>query len=208
MGVSASIAYWFMLPAIQSMILPDAPGGIGGPWVIRSVFGLRFGAMLVMVFATIWLVSIPLRRAWRRQDAELGTRYDPLHDRPLKRIVVIVKVILLFAIYTGALALYLFSWEFIGPNGIEQRLVVTTLRHSYEDIESLETIPDGEHSDSIGQSGPYYCIKLKSGRCITLSDDQEGITREELRAVTDYVANRSGLEWVKRRDSRPRQRRQ
>jgi len=194
------VGYWFMLPAIQLLIIPTAPNGDNGPWMVRPILAFHFCAAAVMAAVTFPLLTWPLQQVWNRNDAALGTRYNPFHGRPAKRGLLLVKGFLLLAIYAAGLVFYLFSWTMIGPDGIEQRLPWTTLKHSYQDIVSLETIPDGERSESITQDGPWYSIKLKSGRFITLSDDNEGSTREELVAMTSYIADRSGLTWVRRSD--------
>jgi hypothetical protein len=114
------------------------------------------------------------------------------------------KGLLLLAVYATGLVFYLFSWTIVGPAGIEQRLPWTMLHHEYEDIVSLEMIPDGQRSESIRQNGPWYSIKFKSGRSITLSPDNEGITREELIAMSAYIADRAGRTWLRRSDARRR----
>jgi hypothetical protein len=157
-----------------------------------------------MAAVTLPLITRPLRRRWAREDAALGTRYDPFHHQPGKRVRIVIVGVLLMAIYASALFFYLFSWEVIGPDGIQQRLPWTTLIHSFQDIVSLETVPDGERSESITRDGPWYSIKFKNGRSIDLSDDNEGCTRDELSAMTAFIADRSGLAWARRQDSRPR----
>jgi hypothetical protein len=198
------VCYWFLLPAIQSQIIPSGPGGRTGPWVLRPIFAFHFGAVAVMACVTVAVIVGRLKRKWEREDAALGTRYDPLSDRPMKRVFVAFAACLLFLVYAAALVFYLLSWTIIGPDGIEQRLPWGTLHHSFQDIESLETIPDGERSESLRQNGPWYAIKLRSGRSITLSTDNEGLTSDELSALTSFVADRSGLVWVRRSDARVR----
>jgi len=203
-GMMASLGacYWFMLPAIQSQIIPSAPAGKTGPWVIRPILAFHFGAVAVLVCASLPVALRPLRTIWRRKDAALGSRYDPFRDRPMKRVVLLIKGSLLALLYASALVFYLFSWTIIGAHGIEQRLPWATLHHSFQDIQSLETIPEGARSDSIAQNGPWYSIKLRSGRSITLSHDNEGGTPDELKEATSFIAARSGLSWSKRSDVR------
>jgi len=196
--------YWLMLPGVQSQILPNAPGGGAGPWVVRPILAFHFGAVAVMASVTLPVLTRPLRSRWRRENAALGTRYVPFDTRPVKRLVFISKGILLLLIYASALMFYLFSWTTIEPAGIEQRLPWTTLRHSFGDIESLEVIPVGERSDTIRQDGPWYSIKFQSGRSITWGHDNEGTTHDELNAMATYVADRSGLPWTRRSDARAR----
>ena len=198
----AGVGYWFILPAIQSLIIPNTPGGKNGPWVLRPILAFRFGALVVMTAVTLPLITWPLEKIWTREDAALGTRYDPFHDRPGKLASLVVKGLLLMVVYASALVFYLLSWEIIGPDGIEQHLPWTTLHHSFQDIEVLETIPDGDRSDSLDKNGPWYSIKLKSGRSISFSEDNEGCTREELSAMAAFIADRSGRAWVRRTDSR------
>ncbi len=138
-----------------------------------------------------------------RHDAARGTRYDPFHGRPAARILLLVKGSLLLIVYASGLVFYLFSWDVIGPDGIVQRLPWATLKHSFEDVRALETIPDGERSDSISKDGPWYSIKLKSGRSIDLSEDNEGMTRDELQAMIKFISDHTRLTWVRRKDARP-----
>ena len=99
---------------------------------------------------------------------------------------------------------YLLSWETVGPDGIEQHLPWTTLHHSFQDVSALETIPNSERSDALKQNGPWYSVKLRSGRSITWSLDNEGMTHDELTAMATFVARRSGLAWARRSDARAR----
>jgi hypothetical protein len=196
------VCYWFALPAIQSLIIPNALGGRIGPWVVRPILAFHFGAMAVMAAVALPLIGRPIEKLWAREDAALGTRYDPFHGRRVKRGLFFVKAFLLLVIYASALVFYLLSWTKIGPDGIEEHLPWTTLTLSFQDIVSLETIPEGERSESITQNGPWYSIRFKSGRSISLSDDNEGTTPDELRAMTTYIADRSGLRWTRRSDAR------
>jgi hypothetical protein len=198
------VCYWFILPVIQSLIIPNAPGGENGPWVVRPILAFHFGAMAVMSAATLPVVLQLLRKACGSKDAALGAQYDPLHGRPLIRGLLFFKAFLLFAVYASALVFYLFSWKMIGPDGIEEHLPWTTRKHSFQDIVSLETIPDGERSESIRQDGPWYSIKFKNGPPITLSEDNEACTHDELLAMTTYIADRSGLKWERKSDAQKR----
>jgi hypothetical protein len=194
--------YWFMLTGIQALIIPNAPGGPNGPWVVRPILAYHFCAMAVMTAVTVPFIIRPLQRVWTHEDAALGAQHDPIHGRPRMRVLFFVKGFLLLAVYAAGLVFYLFSWTIIGPEGIEEKLPWTTLKHSFRDIGSLETIPDGQRSESLRQDGPWYCINLKSGRSIDLSDGNEGCTRDELSAMTTFIADRSGLAWRRRSDAR------
>ena len=202
--VVVGACYWFILPAIQSQIIPDAPGGTNGPWVLRPILAFHLGAMAVMATVTLPLIAGPLRRRWKHEDAALGSRYDPFAGQPVKHPMFVLKTFLLLIVYASALIFYLLSWETIGPDGIVQHLPWTTLHHSFQDIASLETIPDGERSESLKQNGPWYSIKLRSGRSIEWSLENEGITQDELTAIATFVARRSGLAWAGRSDARAR----
>lgn len=202
MGVGA--CYWFMLPAIQSKIIPHVASGPSGPWVLRPILAFHFGAVAVMTSVTVPLIMGPLRRKWKHEDAALGSRYDPFAGRPGKPALFLLRGIFLLIVYAAALPFYLLSWETVGPDGIEQRLAWVTLHHSFQDIASLETIPAGERSESLRQNGPWYSIELRSGRSITWSLDNEGTTQDELTAIATFVAQRSGLAWATRSDARAR----
>lgn len=67
--VSVGACYWFMLPVIQSKIIPHVASGPGGPWVLRPILPARFGAMAVMTSVTFPLIAIPLKRKWKHEDA-------------------------------------------------------------------------------------------------------------------------------------------
>jgi len=199
-----SVSYWFALPIVQSLILPSAPGGSSGPWVVRPILAFRFAAVVTMAAVTFPLITGPLRRVWAREDAALGTQYVPFRNRPFKRAGLYVKGILFGVIYAAGLLFYLLSWDVIGPNGIEEHLPWSALHHSYQDISSLETIPDSQWSESAKKDGPWYSVHCKDGRSIDLSDDNEGITRDELTAMTTFIAERAGLDWTRRSDARAR----
>jgi hypothetical protein len=196
------VGYWLMLPRIQSLIIPSISGGDKGPWLVRPDLGFHFGAAAAMAGVTVPVLTWPLDQIWKREDGTLGTRYDPLQKIPAARGILLVKAFFLLAVYVTGLVFYLFSWTLIGPGGIEQRLPWTTRKHSYQDIVWLETIPDGERSNSIAQDGPWYLVRLKDGQSITLSHENEGVTAEELRAMTTYIADRSGIRWARKNDSR------
>ena len=201
--ITAGVCYWVLLPVIQSLIIPNSPGGKSGPWVVRPILAFHYGAVVVMSAVTLSIAMRPLQRVWKRQDAILGTRYDPLHGRSVRHVFLLVKSFLLLALYASALVFFLFSWVSIGPDGIIQRLPWTELNHSFEDIVSLETIPDGQRSESNKQNGPWYSIKFKSGHSIHLSDANEGMTRADLQAMTTYISDHTGIAWAKSDDAHP-----
>ena len=206
LAVLAIIAplYWLGLPSLQAKFLPEAPGGESGPWLVRPITAVRYGAMAIMAAATMPFIIRPLRKVWDQEDKEMGSKYKPLHKRPWEFAAVAIKATALFVVYGAALVFYLFSWTLIEPDGIKQRLPWTTLNHSYDAIASLKTIPDGERSESLIQNGPWYSVRLTSGRTIPLSPANEGTTPEELQAMTQFIAKQSGQDWEKWEDSQRR----
>lgn len=110
--------------------------------------------------------------------------------------MMMLKGSLLIVIYGVSLVFYLLSWETVGPDGIEQRLPWGTLKHRFQDVASLEMV-DSPRSD------PSYVITLQSGRAIKFGTENEGTTPDEARAISSFVAQRSGRAWV-RREASPR----
>ena len=202
--VGVGVCYWFLLPAIQSLLLPQNPGGLKGPWVIRPILAFHAGAMAVMTCVTLPFILQPLKKKFEREDAALGTQYNPFRGSPIGYALIFLKGGLLLLIYAAALMFYLFSWTVIGSDGIEQRLPWAERNYSFQDIEALEKIPDGERSDSLAKNGPWYSIEFRDGSHMTLSLDNEGITSDELNTIAQFLADRSGLRWKKRSDARVR----
>ncbi len=200
--VAACVFYWFLLPYAQSWVLPTAPGGLQGPWVIRPIVAIHACAMAALACLTVPLVSLPLRRIWNRRDHEVGTQYTPFRGRPVKFVGLLLAGVFLLLLYSAALVFYLFSWTVVGPEGIGERLPWGFKNYAYTDIVLLETIPPGMHSESIAQDGPWYCVELKGGREIKLSLDNEGLAETELRAIAAFVAERCRMTWQRRPDAR------
>lgn len=196
--------YWFVLPFFQSLFLPEIPDGSDSFWVVRPIVAFRFGAMATMTIVTCSFVLRPFQRAWARNDAEMGSRFDFYHRRPQKRRALIAKGFLGFALYASGFVFYLSSWTVIDFEGIRERTPWGMHNHSFPEIASLETVPDGERSESLVKNGPWYSVNLKSGRRIRVSLDNEGTNRHELQSMANFIAERSGLVWVRRRDSRAR----
>ena len=77
--------------------------------------------------------------------------------------------------------------------GINTRELWTTQVVAFKDIYSLETIPEGEFSESIGKEGPWCRIKHRVGKSVEFSLENEGMTVEELEAGgEEEEANGSG----------------
>ncbi len=197
------VCYWFALPAVQSPIIPRAPGGKDGPWVVRPILAVHFVAVAVLAAVTLPLITWPLWRIWKREDVALGTQFQPFQGQTGTYALLVVKASLLLAVYAVGLLFYLFSWTFIGPSGIEECLPWTTLHFSFQDISSLETIPSGERDESISKDGPRYTVKFKGGRSIEMSEENEGTTLDELTAMATFIAERSGRSWVRWSDGVP-----
>lgn len=197
------ICNWFALSAVSAVMLPADVGGKSGPWIIRPIRGVHFGATAVMAAITCPLILAPIQRNWPREDVELGSQYIPLQGRPLKSRL-LLKSFLLFIGYSVCFAFYLLSWTKIGPDGIQYRLPWSTTLYQYREIQALEAIPEGERSESITQNGPWYEIKMKDGSRITFSLDNEGTSTEEMASIALYAADQSGLRWMRRRDSKKR----
>ena len=96
--VAVGVCYWFMLPGIQSKIIPDAAGGTNGPWVLRPILAVHFGAAGVMTSVTVPIITVPLKRKWKHGDAVLG-RYNPFAGRPAEHALFVFKGIFLLILY-------------------------------------------------------------------------------------------------------------
>lgn len=199
-----AVGYWLLLPGIQSLIVPAAPGGANGPWVIRPILAFHFGAVAVLTAVTLPALLTPLQQRWSRLDAEAGTRYDPFRDRPASRFGLLLKAGLLLVIYAASLLFYLFSWTTVGPGGIEQQLPWGRRSYTYQQVATLETIPEGMRSEALRQNGPWYHLEFRDGLHTNWSLDNEGLTPDDLTAVTAYVSARTGLPWSRRSDARDR----
>jgi hypothetical protein len=176
------VYYWFALGAVQSLIIPSGPGGRFGPWVVRPSPYVHFIAVMCMAMATFMLVT------WLREGERMRARGDGTLFRLL------LSTTLLSA---GLLLWHLSVWEFIGPDGIEQRLPWTMEKHSYQDISSLELRPEFPlpHGIYLTTDRLSYSITFKDGSSMTLTNNSEDITSEEWRAMIDFIAKRSGLVW-------------
>ena len=201
-GVGAG--YWLLLPGIQSLIIPDGPGGKDGPWVIRPIVAIHAVSAGLLAALTVVFILVPLRKRWACEDAALGTRYDPLQGQSMLRVVLLLKGSLLMLVYAAGLAFYLFSWEIVGPDGILEHVPWATRKYAFQEVAMLEYIPDGERSDFLVRNGPWYAVTLKDARRIAFSLDNEGMTPEELVALTAMIADRTGLAWMKVPDARVR----
>ena len=200
--VTIMLCYWFLLPAIQSLFVPHPPGGANGPWVVRPISAFRYYAAGLMTAVTAAVGFVPLKRRWNGEDAALGT-YDSRCGTP--RGIgsgMTLGAWLLMPVYIAAPIFYLFSWTTVGPDGIEERLPWGRYSHEYRNVTALETIPAGLRSDARKQGGPWYQVRFRSGRRVTISLDNEGTEPEELKAAAAFIAARSRLPWVRSGDAR------
>lgn len=195
---------WLLLESVQLLIIPTAPGGAAGPWVLRPIAAFHFGAMAITTVLSLPLVLLPLQRQWRRDDVVAGTQYDPLRNQPMKRTRIMIAGFALLIVYSMSVLFYLFSWTTIGPPGITTYLSWGSENYVFDDVQSLESIPDGMRSDQLVRNGPWYKITLRGGREVELSLDNEGLTAGNLKAITTFVADQSERVWTVRPDARPR----
>ena len=198
-------ASFFLLPLIQSWILPKAPGGISGPWIVRPIIASHFCACAIITAVSAAVVLRPIARRWRAADAERGIQFDPFNGRPAAKIALYTKGILLLMIYGFSLVAYLLSWTAVGPEGIEEHLPWGTRKYSYHRIVALQSIPRGFRSDAPVKNGPWNCVKFDDGREVTLSHDNEGLTPAELDSIAAFIADRAGHHWDVREDARQRE---
>ncbi len=200
--LAAVFAVWFfLLPWIQAVILPTATGGTSGPWVVRPIIAVRFCACAILAAASMPLLLWRFGKRWHAQDVAAGTRYDV---RPGHKASVLIKGSILGLIYAGALLLYLFSWTIVGPSGIEQRMPWSHKEHSFDQIASLEMIPDGMRSDELVKNGPWFNVVFTDGRSFAFGHDNEGCAVTDMSAIATYIAEQSGQSWRVRVDARPR----
>jgi hypothetical protein len=197
-------ASYFILPEIQRLVMPAAPGGKEGPWVILPILAFHFGACAVASAALMPLALTPFRRRWRAQDAVEGTRFDPFQNRPAVRVALYVKGAALLAVYLISLVFYLLSWTVVGPGGVEEHLPWGVRQHAFENIVSLAMIPEGFRVDSLKRNGPWYQVRFEDGRRVTFGADNEGISNLELAALAEFIASRAGRSWHVSPDAHPR----
>jgi hypothetical protein len=198
-------ACYLVFPTIQCLIVPAAPAGKTGPWVIPPILAFHFGACAVATVALMPLVLTPLWRRWRAEDAAEGTKFDPFHNRPVTRVWLYVKGMVLAAIYLISLIFYLLSWTVVGPGGVEEHLPWGVKQHAFDKIVSLTMIPEGFRVDSLKKNGPWYQVRFEDGRRVTFGADNEGISKLELAATAHFIGLRAGRSWQVPSDARPRQ---
>jgi hypothetical protein len=196
----AFAAWFFVLPCIQATILPSAPGGMAGPWVLRPIIAARFCATAFLAAITMPLFMVPLSKRWRAKDAELGSRYDPFRNRPFGKARIFLAGGALALIYAAALLAYVSCWDDIGPAGIVDRLPWVTKKHGFDQIASLETIPAGMHSDGVARDGPWYRINFTDGGNFTFGHENEGCSDDDISAIAKFIAERSKQAWQVRPD--------
>ena len=197
------IVWYFLLPLIQGAIVPKLPGGTMGPWVIRPIIALRFGASAIASVASIPLLTKRVRRRWKAEDAALGTHYEPYSGFAGKAAYTI-KGVLLMIIYAASMLFYLLSWDTVGPSGIELHHPWGQRKYSFSDVESIETIASGMRSDKLAQNGPWYSVELSDGYHFIFSHDNEGCSERELSDMATFIAAQSRKTLTPRDDSRTR----
>jgi hypothetical protein len=145
-----------------------------------------------------------LAKRWKAKDAAAGTRYDPFRNRPFGKLGPMVAGGALAFVYASALAFYLFSWTVVSPAGIEDRLPWGRRNHAFDQIASLEVIPDGMHSNELARYGPLHTVTFADGRKFTFGDENEGCSKAEVSTIAKFIAERSKQTWRVRADARPR----
>lgn len=185
------ITYFFALPVIQSIVVPYAPGGDSGPWLVRPIEAMRFGsaAFLTAITGPV-ITSGPLRKLWQ-PHRELDSSIIPKHSFRYYRYM--VKGFLLMLVSAVAMAMYLFSWSYIGPDGIKQRFLWKSAYHTYDEIRALRIVFPALQSEAA--KGLKYCVDFK-GPDVTFGLENEGMTAQEVQALSMFIATRSGREWI------------
>ncbi len=190
MGVFYAASY-YLLPWIQALILPRAPGGAMGPWVVRPAWVLRVFAAVILSVAPLPLLIMRFRRRWDAEDAAAGTQYDPFAGRPGWKVRIFVRSGLLALIYGIGLPFYLFSWTVVGPAGIDQRLPWGHRNRSFDKIKSLELTP-------------WHKVVFVDGPSFTFGENNEGCSQADVSAMESLIAERSGQKWRVLPDAKPR----
>jgi len=195
-------AWFFVLPWIQMIFLPTASGGATGPWVIRPPLPVRFCACAILAATTMALLLRFLRKRWNAQDAAAGTQYDPYLNRPLAKAGPYIAGSALVLIYSAALLIYLFSWAFVGPNGIAEHSLWIRRNHAFDQVMLLETIPHGTSRTAASKDGPQYTVFFTDGRKFSISIDNEGCSEADVSAIAKYIAERSNKQRLVRAGGR------
>jgi hypothetical protein len=190
-------AWFLVMPWIQVLFIPKAVGGAKGPWIIRPILAMHVCACFIAAAVSMPLFTRGLRERRKAQDAAAGTRYDPFRRHPLLKIVHF-KGYLLILVYAAALLFYLFSWTIVSPAGIEERFPWGSRAHRFDQIYALETIPSGEHNETLQKTGPWFNVTFRDGRSFSFGHDNEGLSESESAAIAKYLAERSGKEWQTR----------
>jgi hypothetical protein len=198
--------WFFLLPWIQAAILPTAPGGSTGPWVIRPIVAVHFCACAILSAVTLPLLMTRLRIRWNAADAAAGTRFDPFRNRLGGKVGIFVAGGALLLIYAAALLLYLRCWDEVGPAGIQGRMPWGRKCHSFDQITSLKMIPSGMHSDGVARDGPWRRVVFVDGHTFIFGHENEGCSEAEVSAIARFIAERSGHAWRALADAGPHNR--
>jgi hypothetical protein len=184
---AVGVVYWFVLPVVQTLLLPDAPGGTSGPWIVRPEKTTHIFTVMALGAVTTPLLVWPLSRVWKRQDIALGSKYVSFQRRTAWFYAVMIQGLLLAVVYASAILFYLFSWTVISPDGIEQHLPWTTRKYPFQSVSSLRI--SRRNNDLV------YEIYTQDGNYLPFSKSNEGTTSDELAAMTAFIAARTGQQW-------------
>ncbi|MEM7782796.1 MAG: hypothetical protein AAF939_07230 [Planctomycetota bacterium] len=194
-----TVFFWFLVPNIQAQILPQAPGGKNGPWVVKPHWNAHVAASVFFAAMIHPLFMIPLAEFWEREDISLGSEWKPSIELPKWEIY--IRAGLFLTAFSFGMLMYFASWVEIGPDGVDKRFLWMNRHFSFEDVELLEMVADGDYSESSNEYGPWYRIKSENGFA-TFGLGNEGLTVEDLSAIASFVSDKVQLVWRRKSDSR------
>jgi hypothetical protein len=193
--VASFPAWYFLLPCIQSVLIPSMPGGNAGPWIVRPAHIMHLLGSGFLAISMWPLVSLLLPRAPAQPAATREARFDPFADRPNLKAEIWVKSIAMLLIYAAMVPLYLYSWNAVTADGMERQSPLGRTTHTFAEIKSLETIPAGMHSRKLRKDGPWYRVNFTDGREFTFAPGNEGTTDAEQSAMARFISQHSGQRW-------------
>ncbi len=186
---------FFLLEWIQGLILPSFPGGQEGPWLIRPVLALHFSACAIMSAVLVPVLTINMRRRWKAQDIAAGSKHDPYVNRPWFKLPFMTLGLFYACLYGFGATLYLYSWQIVGPEGIESQSPRGHRNYTFNQILWLETIPAGMRSKSLKKDGPWYQVQFTDGHKISFGPENEGSSAAEQTTIAAYIAEQSKTKW-------------
>lgn len=189
-------AWYFVLPYIQKAVIPTAPGGTTGPWVVRPIAADHYVACAAFTAASmgfIMLVRAPFRKRRNAVGTAAGTGHVSFYRQPFAKTKVFIANFAMVVVLASMVTFYFRSWTVFEPGGIEVQSPWGYKKYSYDQIKSLETVPDGFRSGPT--AGPSYTITLDHGLVINLSLRNEGCSKTDLSAIAAFIAEQSKRTW-------------